>query len=104
MSDVWAHGACLCEWQAPSGPPPTPHLGSSGWKDLEGWGERPSSLHEPQAPGGSLTFRRVREGGSVHWRGESAPLPPLTHRKGRNIQRQGIRLMGARGGSGALIS
>lgn len=62
----------------------------------------PSSM-STGPPGGSLTFRRGREGGSVRRGVESAPLPPLTHRKGRNIQRRGYQAHGAGGGSGRSL-
>ena len=79
MSDVWDHGAGLCEWQAPFGPPPTPHLASSGWKGLEGWGERPSFLHEHRAPWGLPDLQaRSRRGFSPSGGGVCSPAPAHT--------------------------
>ena len=101
--------ACVSGRHPPD--PSHPRFGSSGWKGLEGWGERPSSLHEHQAPWGLPDLQAMlRRGfsplGGAPWPGgvESAPLSPLTHRKGRSTQRRQYQAHGARAGSGALIS
>ena len=87
----------------PSDPlPPLTLLPPAGRAWRGGGRGLPSSM-STGPPGGSLTFRRGREGGSVRRGVESAPLPPLTHRKGRNIQRRGYQAHGAGGGSGRSL-
>lgn len=93
LGSTQRHGCQMCgtvEHACASGqhpPDPShPHFGSSGWKGLEGWGERPSSLHEHQAPWGLPDLQaRLRRGfsplrGSTMARrgGVCSPVPPHT--------------------------
>ena len=75
----------------PPDPLPSPHLCFSGWKGQEGWGG--SGLPSPMSTGPlgvSLTFRRGREGGSVHSGEGPQPgwwvllRPPPPHKEGKN--------------------
>lgn len=104
--------ACASDRHRHPPDPSHPHFGSSGWKGLEGWGERPSSFHEHQAPWGLPDLQaRLRRGfsplaeehhGQAGW--SLLPCPPSHTGRGEAPRGGSIRLMGARVGSGALIS